>query len=133
MEFSIIQEKKKKLSKYFSNRSDTGLTNELLYILIILMEISQWQSTLFTSSDVIIFGISSRLKSSECSLHCVRKRWLVRKALSFHKWVHCSTNNLFNISNFVFIFVTSLSYIKEVDSVELFCYHKTFLKKTSNI
>ena len=41
-------------------------------LLVILMEVSSWSCALFTLSDLIIFNISAKLKSIECSPNCVR-------------------------------------------------------------
>ena len=85
------------MSKDFSNKSDNDLTNELSQIFVILMEISLWPCALITSIDLIIFDISSKLKSIECSLYCVRTCWLVGRTSSFLKGVHWSTKNFSNL------------------------------------
>ena len=60
-----------------SNKSNNGLTNDLSHVFISLLYQSRYiimtSCTLFTSSGLIIFSTSSRLKSSESSLDCVRK------------------------------------------------------------
>ena len=78
---------KKEFSKDFLSKSDSGLTSKLSQIFIILMEISLWPCTLFTSSELVMFDISSKLQSIQCSLDCVRTCWLVRRTLSFFKGV----------------------------------------------
>ena len=49
-------------------------------------------TTCFTSSDLFVFDISSKLESIEWSLDCVRTCWFVERALSFFKRLHSSIN-----------------------------------------
>ena len=67
------------MSKDFLNKTDNGLANKLSQIFFILMEISSWPCALFTSSDLTIFDISSKLKSIEGSLNCVKTCWLAAR------------------------------------------------------
>ena len=56
----------------FSNKRIKGFNNDLSHILIILMEISSQPWALFTFKALIIFIISSSLKSKELSLDWVK-------------------------------------------------------------
>ena len=72
------------------------------------MGISSWSCALFTSSNLINFSISSRLKSRECSLDCVRERWIVERILSFFKGAHWPGKKLLKIFAIVSILVTNI-------------------------
>ena len=84
-------------------------------IFVILMKKSSWSCVLFTSSDLIIFDISSKLKSDGCSLDCIRTCWLAGGTLSFFKEVHCSAENLLSLFGFVLYLLQIYHLLKEVD------------------
>ena len=111
MIFSIIQENKN-CQKFFQTEEVAmifPISCHNFFVIATKRFIYAWRlSPWFTSTDLIIFSISSRLNSKGCSLNRFRKLGLVRRTLSIFKGVHCLAKNLLSM----FPFVLNFSFIK---------------------
>ena len=136
------------MTKGFLNKSENGLPNELSQIFIILMEISSWPRALFTSSDLFVFDISSKLKTIEWSLDGVRTCWLVergtfvlQKTTFFNQLLNqfyiaqiIVEKNLWNMFAFVFYILQIYHLLKEVELKEFWIVGSfNFFPKTSSL
>ena len=94
------------------------------------MEISLRQSALFTLSDLIIFSISSKLKSSECSLDSVRNADLLKNT-SISQMGALFGKEFVEYNCFCFyICYKSVIHQKKVKSIELYCIIKHFKNRS---